>query len=289
MAAEGVDGPGGRGAFGRRLLLAVDVHGYGRVDKTMQRQFREQMTRLLDEAADGAGLNRARWSMQEGGDSLFAVLPETVSYPALLGDFMVMLYAGLRALNRDRTAQARLRLRVAVHVGSVSLGANGFNGLALVEIGRILNCAALRNAMAVAPDASLAVAVSATVFRDAVQGGSTVIGPEEFRQVPVEEKEYRGEAWVWVPGVSRTYLAEEARTVSSPPVDEHPAQPAGADRSAREEEEPLTRDEAAVVAIDSRKTIDHALARLFLSLGPPPNPIELDKEPVSSGDGGARQ
>jgi hypothetical protein len=31
------------------------------------------------------------------------------------------------------------------------------------------------------------------------------------------------------------------------------------------------------------------LARLFLRLGPPPEPTELDHEPVSSGDGGAKQ
>lgn len=289
MADEGVDGPGDPGQFGRRLLLAVDVHGYGHVDIVMQRQFREGMTRLLDEAADRARLNRARWATQEGGDSLFVVLPETVSFPALLGDFMVTLDAGLRAFNRDRMAEARLRLRVAVHFGSVSLGANGFVGRAPVEIHRILNCAALRNVLVEAPDTCLAVAVSATVFRDAVQSRYTIIRPEEFRQVRVEEKEYLGEAWIWVPGTIPTHLTEEARTVSPPPVDEHPAQPAGAERSAREEEGSLTRDEAAAVAIDSGETIDHALARLFIALGPPPDPIELDQEPVSSGDGGARQ
>lgn len=54
-------------------------------------------------------------------------------------------------------------------------------------------------------------------------------------------------------------------------------------------EEPLTGAEAAAVAIASGETLDHALARLFLRLGPPPEPTEADCEPASSGDGGAKR
>lgn len=56
-----------------------------------------------------------------------------------------------------------------------------------------------------------------------------------------------------------------------------------------QEAEPLTRDEAAEVVLPSGESLDHALARLFLSLGPPANPTELSQEPVSSGDGGATE
>jgi hypothetical protein len=200
MAENGVLEPGGRGAFGRRLLLAVDAQGYGRADAPTQREFQEAIRRLLDEAADTARLDRARWQTQEAGDSLFAVLPEGVSEPALVDTFMRTLDAGLRSFNRNRVRWAWLRLRAAVHFGPASSGANGFVGRAPVEVGRILESAALRTALAEAPDACLAVGVSKTIFEDVVREAYTPVREELFRRMRIEVKEHRGEVWIWVPG-----------------------------------------------------------------------------------------
>ncbi|MCT9112817.1 hypothetical protein N4G69_45980 [Streptomyces mirabilis] len=188
------------GGFGRKLLLAVEADAYGRSDALTQHEFQEAITRLLGEAADTAQLDRSRWMTQVGGDSLFTVLPESVSEAALVDTFMRVLDARLRAFNHDRVRQARLRLRAAVHFGSVASDANGFVGRAPLEIGRILHCGALRTALAQSPDACLAVGVSATVFHDVVREAYTTLRADEFRRVDVEAKEYRGEAWIWVPG-----------------------------------------------------------------------------------------
>ncbi|MFI6722805.1 hypothetical protein NRF20_24090 [Streptomyces sp. R-74717] len=201
MERDGKDGPGGAGAFGRRLLLSVDAKGYGGADTLTQRQFQEAITLTVNEAAGAAKLKRAKWKTQEGGDSLFAVLPEKASEPALVDDFMRSLEAGLRAFNSSRDPGTLLRLRAAVHFGETSPGANGFVGRAPVEIGRIRDCAALRAALDQTPDACLAVGLSATVFHDVVRGKAyTTIGDNEFLEVPVKEKEYRGAAWIWLPG-----------------------------------------------------------------------------------------
>ncbi|MDV9174463.1 hypothetical protein R6V09_30695 [Streptomyces sp. W16] len=201
MATNGKDGPGGARAFARRLLLSVDAKGYGGADTVRQHQFQEAIVRLLELASDAAGLNREKWLTQEGGDSLFAVLPEGASEPALVDAFMRSLEAGLRAFNIGRETEAWLRLRAAVHFGETSPAANGFAGSAPVEIGRIRDCAALRAALDQLAEAPLAVGLSATVFRDVVQGKAyTTIRENEFREVPVKEKEYRGAAWIWVPG-----------------------------------------------------------------------------------------
>ncbi|WP_089100189.1 hypothetical protein [Streptomyces hyaluromycini] len=201
MTRNGKNESGDTGSFGRRLLLAVDAKGYGGADTVRQHQFQEAIARLLELAADAAGLDRKAWLTQEGGDSLFAVLPEGASEPALVDAFMRSLYASLRAFNLDRVPDARLRLRAAVHFGETSPGANGFAGRAPVEIGRIRDCAALRAALDQLPEAPLAVGLSATVFRDVVQGKAyTTVQENEFREVPVKEKEYRGAAWIWLPG-----------------------------------------------------------------------------------------
>lgn len=192
-----------------------------------QREFQEGIARLLDSAAAAARLDRADWVTQEGGDSVFAVLPEKTYEPALIDTFMPALYAGLRAFNHNRVPRARLRLRAAVHFGTASLGANGFVGRAPVEIGRILDSAPLRRALELAPDACLAVAVSATVYDDVVSDAYTSIPADEFRQVRVEEKEYRGKASIWVPGVDVRQLDLEPGRTQEPTG---PANTSGAPR-----------------------------------------------------------
>ncbi|KDN79126.1 hypothetical protein DF19_33325 [Streptomyces olindensis] len=188
------------GTFGRRLLLAVDAKGYGGVDVVTQREWQEAIRRLLREAATEAGLDWEQWVTQVGGDSVFAVLPQGASEPCLVDPFMRHLEAGLRTFNRNRRDEAWLRLRAAVHFGTASPAANGFEGRAPVEIGRLLDSRVLKAALASAPEAHLALAVSATVFNDVIGEAYTTIRPQEFREVRIAEKEYKGRAWVRVPG-----------------------------------------------------------------------------------------
>lgn len=184
------------------LLLAIDAQGFGGAALALQRQFLEAMLRLVHEAAAAAGLRPDGWRTQDGGDSLLVVLPPETPASALVDTFMRHLDAGLRAFNRDRVRQASLRLRAAVHQGVVSTDAHGFVGRAVDTTVRIASSAALHTALAEAPDACLAVGVSEAIFGDVVRGMATGIRLEKFRQVPVEQKQYRGKAWIWVPGAS---------------------------------------------------------------------------------------
>ncbi|MFD4315005.1 hypothetical protein [Streptomyces sp. NPDC058548] len=52
---------------------------------------------------------------------------------------------------------------------------------------------------------------------------------------------------------------------------------------------PLSPEERSEVAGTSGTSIDHALAMLFIRLGPPPEETELDYAPASNGGGGAQQ
>ncbi|GAA2498978.1 hypothetical protein [Streptomyces longisporus] len=227
------------GTFGRRLLLAVDAKGYGGVRVVTQGQFQEAIQKLLGQAADAAGLERDRWQTQEGGDSVLAVLPEGASEPDLVDTFMRRLDAGLRDFNHDRLPDRWLRLRAAVHFGTASRAANGFVGRAPVEIGRILDSVPLRSALTAAPEACLAVAVSATVFNDVISEAYTTIRAQEFREVRIAEKEYSGTAWIWVPGYDARALGIEAAVPAGP--DEPRArggEGGGAENSARPQSAP---------------------------------------------------
>lgn len=208
---EEQDGPGSepRMTFGgaqqetaHRLLLAIDAQGFGGATLALQRHSRQAMPRLVHEAAAAAGLHPEEWWTQDGGDSLLVVLPPATPVPTLLGDFMHHLDAGLRAFNRERVQQASLRLRAAVHQGAVSTDAHGFVGWAVNTTISLADSAALHTALTEAPNACLAVGVSEAILDDVVRSMATRIGPDEVRQVSVEQKQYRGKAWIWVPGAS---------------------------------------------------------------------------------------
>ncbi|MDH2388182.1 hypothetical protein QCN29_05130 [Streptomyces sp. HNM0663] len=54
-------------------------------------------------------------------------------------------------------------------------------------------------------------------------------------------------------------------------------------------EQNLGPEDAEIAAPAAEKTIEHSLALLFLRLGPPPEPTELDYSPAGHGGGGAQQ
>ncbi|MFA7765110.1 hypothetical protein [Streptomyces sp. NRRL S-448] len=133
------------------------------------------LPRLLSESAEAAGLDRASWVRQAAGDSECAVLPAGSGEQALVEPFMRRLDAGLRAHHRDRcpVPGARLALRTAVHFGPATEARNGFVGLGPVEVSRVLESDPLRRALAAAPDAAPAVALTAPVFTELVAQGYT--------------------------------------------------------------------------------------------------------------------
>lgn len=197
--------------FGRRLLLLVDAKGYGGCGPIRQREFQEAIPRQVQAAADAAGLGFADWETQAQGDALFAVLPEGASEPALVDTFVRALEAGLRNDNESRIPEAWLRLRVAIHYGPASLGDLGFVGPGPVELARLNGSAGLHAALEEAPEAHLAVGVTAPIYGDVIRPGYTTLRPVQFRQIEVAEKEYRGAAWIWVPNAS------DARGPGAPP------------------------------------------------------------------------
>src|SRR4051794_29749404 len=103
--------------FERRLLLSVDATGYGSQTDRRHGIMQQNLLRVLDDAAERAGLCRADWERQQGGDGEFSVLPAGEREPRVVDDFIRHLAAALRRANRDEPPVRRLRLRAAVHFG----------------------------------------------------------------------------------------------------------------------------------------------------------------------------
>ncbi|MEU6025314.1 hypothetical protein [Micromonospora sp. NPDC047134] len=207
-----------RRAAGRRPILSVDARGYSRGDSRRQSEYQQGLVDLMTISAEAAGLRRNDWDRQKAGDGELAILPPDEPENALIDDFCRILSENVADYNEDRIEDARLRLRLAVHNGVVQPAANGYAGAGVVVVSRLVNADPARAVQDALPRAGLVVIVSNRVFVDTVAQGHTVTRPSRFRKFTVQVKEYRDDAWLYVPGFDlRDLILPEV-----PPHDEGP-------------------------------------------------------------------
>jgi hypothetical protein len=187
-------------SFQRKLLVSVDTVGYGRRDDQRQAASQTALLRVLDAAARAAGLHREQWWRSPAGDGELAELPDREPEPVVVDDFTRKLHAELAAHNRDLVPDARLRLRMAIHYGVTMPAENGRAGQGVVAVSRLVDSAPIKDAMARADQADLAVILSNQVFDDVIRQRHVSLAQDDFRQVTVRAKEYSATAWLHVFG-----------------------------------------------------------------------------------------
>lgn len=177
-----------------RLLLAVDVEKYSVRDAREQLLAQTDLRNILSIAAQNAGLDRNQWYEQVSGDGELAVLPESADVSAVVGDFTRQLEIVLAEFNQRHTRSARLRIRIAMHHGTLTPGPFGPAGDAPIVVSRLLNAKPLRRVLADHPERDVALIVSSSLYRDVVSTGFCALDPEGFHAVRVIAKGvlYRG-------------------------------------------------------------------------------------------------
>jgi class 3 adenylate cyclase len=198
-----------------RAIFAVDTEKFTSNPSARQPQLRDAITELLSSAFARSGLVEiweARTLPQGTGDGfVFAVPQERTPFllDPLLDRFQEVLEEHDRLL-RSEDRGLRLRLRVAVHMGSVS-GSDGRRegiGTPMNDTFRLLDSAPLKQELSQSnPDITLLAAiVSQRVFEDVVRAGFTPgLPPGRFKPVIAEVagKEFVQPAWVYIPKPSR--------------------------------------------------------------------------------------
>ncbi|GAA2795222.1 hypothetical protein GCM10010470_32770 [Saccharopolyspora taberi] len=206
--------------FSRFLCLAADAWRYGRGDDRRQGEIQRALVAALTDAAERAGLDRSIWRTQPGGDGELALLPSDGTEPRLVDAFIRELDAWLDEYNHDRVAEARLRLRVAMHHGVAYPAPNGYAGKGPVVVSRLLDCRPVRDALDMDSTANLALIISEQIFKDTVYQRHTSLRPEEFVRVFVadQDKDFQAEAWVRVPRIAPERLASALRAHTGEPA-----------------------------------------------------------------------
>lgn len=171
-----------------RLVLAVDVEKYSARDAREQLRAQRDLRNILSLAAQNVGLDQSLWYEQVSGDGELAVLPESVDVSLVVGDFTRQLETVLGEFNERRIGGTRLRLRVALHHGTLTPGPFGPAGDAPIVVSRLLNARPLRRVLADHEDRDVALIVSSTLYQDVVRTGFCSLDPCDFQPVRVNAK-----------------------------------------------------------------------------------------------------
>ncbi|MET8092395.1 hypothetical protein [Micromonospora sp. NPDC005220] len=178
------------------------MESYSGRDNVLQYRAQRAFQKIMTEACEELGLDRATWLLQQGGDGELAILPAGTSERAVVTRLTPIVDRLLREHNRGLAPEARIRLRIGVHEGLVHLdGANGYPGEAVVTVCRLIDSPQLKAALRQFPGAAVALIVSDRIHQDVVRHYQD-LRPEHFRRVSatVPEKDFEAIAWIYVPG-----------------------------------------------------------------------------------------
>ncbi|MEU6553423.1 CATRA conflict system CASPASE/TPR repeat-associated protein [Streptomyces sp. NPDC046915] len=180
-----------------RVGFAVDVERYGSRSSPAKESVQQRLAALVREVLGDLGHRLEETDHQGTGDGMNVFLPaDTEPHRAL--PRMIRSWQDRLAADNARFRD-RMRLRLSTVVGPVGMAALGFSGSTIVEAGRLLNSAVLRNALEEHPDADFAVLVSDQLYEYVVAGGCPGPDVQRFDRRLVKVKEYRRHAWLWIP------------------------------------------------------------------------------------------
>ncbi|GAA4524905.1 hypothetical protein GCM10023192_04710 [Amycolatopsis samaneae] len=185
-----------------RFMIGVDIQKYSDRPTRGHVVLQRELDRILNEAAENAGISRARWERQTGGDGELAILPPDVDLIAVVRGFVNELDIRLAEHNDDHNTKMQMRLRVAMHSDVMTAGPLGWAGPAPIVTARLLDSKPARAALDESSRAHLVQIVSRPVYQKVVGSGLGGLRPEQFRSVQVAVKEFRETAYVCVPGDS---------------------------------------------------------------------------------------
>jgi class 3 adenylate cyclase len=177
-----------------RLVLVTDIEAYTRRNAEEQRSAQNELCGVLDVAAERARFGRHRWDRQVTGDGELSVLPHDVDIARFIGAFSREMASALAEVNGVRPAPQRLRVRLALHHGTLTAGPLGAAGDAPVVASRLVNVDAGRQFLRERPEDDIALIVSASLYQEVISTGFCTMDPADFAafQIVVKGTPYSG-------------------------------------------------------------------------------------------------
>jgi signal transduction histidine kinase len=187
-----------------RGILAVDIQGFGRLDRSnpTRARMRAGLHRILGNAMTAAGIDPEHIAQTEYGDGVVVLLDPQVSKARLLHPLLPRLVSGLARYNRTAPNTAQLRLRVVVHAGELLRDDHGITGEDLILAFRLLDADVVRAHLTQA-GTDLVLVVSDVIYQGIVKHGYGGMDPARFQPVWISAKETSSRAWLHIPGTDQ--------------------------------------------------------------------------------------
>jgi hypothetical protein len=180
-------------------IVGMDVARSGIRDDQLQVRMRADLRAIVHEALARQGLDAAGIDHNDLGDGVRLIVPAQVTPALLLDPFVPHLAAALREHRKVAADRARLRLRLAVHMGLLHREGGGWAGEPLVHCARLLDAPPLRQVLDADDRADLVVIVSQDVYDKVVRHGYG-LDPAAYRRTTIRAKETAASAWIHAPG-----------------------------------------------------------------------------------------
>lgn len=191
--------PPGRAAegFTIRLGFTVDIVGYSQRDSDDQSRAQRRVKAMFDTVLSAAAIVVDRQYFQPTGDGFHAFLPTSADPHKVLAQLFAALPGELAENNR--ADPDRLKLRVAMDIGTVGVGPLGLTGDTVTNFCRLVDSAPIRHA--VETDNDLAVLVSEDVYDRVIRNFSD-LSTRGYEQVDISVKGYQAAAYLWTPAAN---------------------------------------------------------------------------------------
>lgn len=208
---------GGWHPLGTCSLFLCDIASFGSETRTddARAHVRSALYASLRTAFEDSSIAPADCYGEDRGDGAMIVVPPDVATARLLASVVERLRARVRRHNRLSSEAARMRLRLAVHVGEVRWDGNGLVGTAVNHAFRLLDAPAFKAVFEEA-GTDVALIVSDRVHEDVVRHELDLVDPEEYAPIDVRVKETSTTAWFTLPG--RPHAARALAVPARPPA-----------------------------------------------------------------------
>ena len=186
-----------------RVGFGIDIESYSSRSTPKQVELQSRLAGMVEQVLAGLGVPLEETDRQQGGDGVMAVLPPRVQAHEALPKLLHGWRAQAAADSGTHPGE-RMRLRLSIGSGPFTPAQLGFSGQTMIEIGRMLDSAELRQALGDHPDSDVVALVADRVHRDVVVEQYPGVTAEEFERVELAVKSYSGAAWLWTGGRPRS-------------------------------------------------------------------------------------
>lgn len=190
-----------------RFLVAIDIEDFSKLSVAEQAKAHDDLEYAMSEAAASAALDRKLWYRQPRGDGELAVLHADADGLSLVADYPRSLASVLAEINSSPDRCSRLRVRVAIHHGTVYPGRFGPVGSGPITVSRLVDAPVLRKMLKQRPDLDIALIVSAAVYNEVVQTLFHELDPKMFHRTNITIKRIRYVGYLYFTDLMRLAAA----------------------------------------------------------------------------------